>query len=96
MPDIRIVEPHQLGVEEAKQRLGGFQQLLSQYRVRLDWHGNQGKLGGVPGVGGQVEVRPSEVEVFVTLSRMVTMMGLDPKKLEATIKRKLGEALRSG
>lgn len=94
MPDIRVVEPHQLTVAEAKQRLGGFEELLAKYRVRLDWSGDRGRLGGVPGVGGEVQVRPSEVEVLVTLSRMVTLMGLDPKKLEATIRRRLGEALR--
>ena len=94
MPEIRVVEPHQLTVPEVRQRLGGFEELLAKYRVRLDWNGDQGKLAGVPGVGGQVNVRPAEVEVHVTLSRMVTMMGLDPKKLEATIRRKLGEALR--
>ena len=94
MPEIRVVEPHQLSVEEARQRLGGFEEMLAKYRVRLDWQGDRGKLGGVPGVGGDVHVRPNEVEVNVSLSRMVTMMGLDPKKLEATIKRRLGEALR--
>ena len=95
MPDIRVVEPHQLSVAEARQRLGGFEEMLAKYRVRLDWQGDRGKLGGVPGVGGDVHVRPNEVEVNVSLSRMVTMMGLDPKKLEATIKRRLGEALRA-
>lgn len=94
MPEIRVVEPHQLTVAEARERLGGFQELLAKYRVRVDWQGDRGQLAGVPGVGGQVQVRPNEVEVHVTLSRMVTMMGLDPVKLEATIRKRLGEALR--
>lgn len=95
LPEIRVVEPHQLTVPEARQRLGGFEELLSKYRVRLDWDGDRGRLGGVPGVGGEVEIRPNEVEVHVTVSRMITMMGLDPQKLEASIRRRLGDALRS-
>lgn len=94
MPEIRVVESHQLSAAEARQRLGGFEELLAKYRVRLDWEGDRGKLGGVPGVGGTVQVRANEVEVNVSLSRMVTMMGVDPKKLEASIRKRLGEALR--
>jgi hypothetical protein len=48
----------------------------------------------VPGVGGDVDVPADAVEVRVKISRLITAMGLDPKRLEATIRRKLGEALR--
>ena len=94
MPDIRIVEPHQLPIDEAKQRLGVFGELLGRYGVKLAWDGSRARLGGVPGVGGDVDIRASEVEVNVKLSRLVTAMGLDPKRLESTIRSKLGEALR--
>ena len=95
MPEIRVVQPHSLGVAEAKQRLGGFQELLAKYRVRVDWTGDEGRLAGVPGVGGEVRVRSADVEVHVTVSRMVVLMGLDPKKLEATVRRRLAEALQA-
>lgn len=96
MPEIHIVEPHALPVDEAKQRLGSFGELLGKYGVRLAWTGNKGQLGGVPGVGGDVDVRSDAVEVRVKISRLVTAMGLDPKRLETTIRSKLGEALRGG
>lgn len=101
MPDIRVVETHQLPVEQVQTRLGGFSDLLNKYGVKLDWQPpgaqssqRRAQLKGVPGVGGHIEIRPTEVEVFVTLSRLVTMMGLDPQRLEGTIRRRLGEALR--
>jgi putative polyhydroxyalkanoate system protein len=93
MAEIRVVQPHQLGVEEAKARLGGFGDLLGKYGVRLDWQGARARFSGVPGVGGQVDVRPDGVDVYVTLSRLITMMGLDPVRLESTIKKRLQEAL---
>jgi hypothetical protein len=94
VPDIRVVQPHSLPVDQVKSRLGGFSDRLAKYGVRLDWQDKRAQLRGVPGVGGHVEIRPNELEVFVSLSRMVTMMGLDPKKLEGTIRRRLDEALR--
>lgn len=96
MPEIHIVEPHQLPVDEARQRLGGFGEILQKYGVRLDWKGSQAHLAGVPGVGGDVDVRPDAVEVRVKISRLITAMGLDPVRLESTIRKKLGEALKSG
>jgi len=40
-----------------------------------------------------VKVTASEVSVLVTVSRLVTMMGLDPKRLERTIRKSLAQAL---
>ncbi|MEQ1565875.1 MAG: polyhydroxyalkanoic acid system family protein [Myxococcota bacterium] len=93
MPDIRLSHPHALPPEEVKQRLHGFAELLGKYGVRLDWSGSNAKFAGVPGVGGDVQIHPTEVRVNVSLSRMITMMGLDPAKLEGTIRRRLAEAL---
>jgi hypothetical protein len=95
VPEIRVVQPHALTAAEARRRLGGFEELLAKYRVRIDWSGDDGRLAGVPGVGGEVRVRSADVEVQVSVSRMVVLMGLDPQKLEATIRRRLAEALQA-
>jgi hypothetical protein len=94
LPDIRVVESHELPVDDVANRLGGFGDLLGKYGVHLDWRGHRAQVKGVPGVGGHVEIRPAEVEVLVTVSRMVVMLGLDPARLERTIRNRLGEALR--
>lgn len=93
MPDIRVVQGHALPVDTVPGRLAAFDALLGKYGVRLEWSGRTAKVRGVPGVGGQIDVKPTEVVVHVALSRMVTMLGLDPKRLEATIRRHLVEAL---
>jgi putative polyhydroxyalkanoate system protein len=96
VPEIRIQHGHSLTVDDVKTRLHGFSEMLGKYGIRLEWHGHEAKFAGVPGVGGAVAVAPDKVHVHVTLSRMLTMMGLDPVKLEGTIRRRLAEALDGG
>lgn len=93
MPDIRVNHKHNLGIDGIKSRLGGFTELLSKYNVRLAWDGPKAQIGGLPGVGGHVLLKEDEIEILVQLSRMVTMMGVDPAKLEASIKKRLEEGL---
>lgn len=93
MPDVRVNHPHSLTVDAAREKLGGFADLLKKYGVTLDWSGPVAKVGGVPGVSGQVEVAAREVRVQLHLSRMVTLMGIDPARLEGSIRRRLDEAL---
>ncbi len=95
MPDVRVTQPHSLPPDAVRERLAGFADMLGKYGVKLTWSGHDAALGGVPGVGGHVKVGAKQVEVLVSLSRMVTMMGIDPGKLEGSIKRRLEEALRS-
>ncbi len=92
MPEVRVVQPHTLSPDEARERLGGFRDLLARYKVKLKWSGDRATIGGVPGVSGNIHVRERAVHVVVKLSRMITMMGLDPSRLEGTIKRRLMEA----
>lgn len=93
MPDVRVTHRHALPVDQVRDRLGGFSDLLRKYGVTLAWHGHTATVGGVPGVSGEVAVTPAEVRVHVHLSRMITMMGLDPARLESSIRRRLDEAL---
>lgn len=92
MPDIRVSQPHALPVDEARGRMSGFEEMLGKYGVKMRWNGPRADLAGIPGVGGHVEVRADEVEILVTLSRMVTMMGIDPARLEGSIRRRLAAA----
>lgn len=92
MPDIRVTQPHVLTIHEAKARLAAFEELLSKYKVRLEWEGSRARIAGVPGVGGEVAVGEREVAVHVSLSRMITMMGLDPSRLEQSVRKRLTEA----
>jgi putative polyhydroxyalkanoate system protein len=93
VPDIRVSHKHQLGADGVKARLGGFTELLAKYRVSLAWDGPRAQIGGIPGVSGHVHLKEDEVEILVSLSRMVTMMGVDPVKLESSIRKRLEEGL---
>jgi len=93
LPDIRVIQPHDLPPSEVPERLASFDERLRKVGARLEWTGPQAAIRGVPGVGGHVKVTASEVSVLVTVSRLVTMMGLDPKRLERTIRKSLAQAL---
>jgi putative polyhydroxyalkanoate system protein len=93
MPDVRVSHRHSLPIDEVRAKLGGFSEMLGKYGVTLDWRGHVATVGGVPGGSGSVEVTPAEVRVHVHLSRMITMMGIDPARLEGSVKRRLDEAL---
>jgi putative polyhydroxyalkanoate system protein len=95
MPELRVTEPHSLTTTEVRSRLAGFAEMLAKYGARLSWEGDTARIAGVPGVGGQIAVTPAHVSVHVTVSRMVTMMGLDVGKLETTMRRRLKEVLRT-
>jgi putative polyhydroxyalkanoate system protein len=93
MPEVRVTEPHALTPEEVRSRLGGFSEMLGKYGVRLHWDGDRARIGGVPGVGGEIAVTRADVTVHVTVSRMVAMMGLDVPKMEGAVRRRLRQVL---
>lgn len=92
MPTIRIQHPHTLGRDTAIQRMKQFEEMLAKYKARLEWQGNSAQIKGT-GVGGDVQVSDNDVSVKVELGMLAKMAGIDPTKLEATIKKRLTEAL---
>lgn len=96
MPDVRVVRSHSLPVAAAKGRLAGFAEVLGRYGARLEWAGDTARVAGVPGIDGRVEVTPADVKVHLHVSRMLTVVGLDPVRLEGSIRRRLDEAFAAG
>ena len=95
MPDLHVSEPHALSVDELRRRLAGFTDVLAKYGARLEWEGAVGRVRGVPGVGGHVTLAPGRVDVHVSIAWFVARMGLDPRKLEATVRRRLRAVLEA-
>ena len=93
LPDIRVTQAHDLPPSEVPARLASFDERLRKVGAHLEWKGQEAAIRGVPGVGGHVKVTASQVDVLVKFSRLVTMMGLDPKRLERTIRKSLVQAL---
>lgn len=91
MADVRVTEPHNFSAAEAKSKIGAFEEMLAKYRVKVDWSGNRAKLKGM-GVSGDINVTDSDCTVLVKLGRMAKMAGIDPTRLEGSIRKRLKAA----
>ncbi len=92
MAEITIVENHSLPAAEAKERVLAFEEMMSKYGVRANWSGNDAKLKGM-GVSGNMRVTDSEVRVVLKLGMMARAAGVDPKRLKASVQKRLHAGL---
>ena len=95
MSEVRINQPHKVSPEEARVRVQSFEEMLSKYGVSAVWSGNQATLKGT-GVSGSIAVQPTHVEIVVKLGMMARAIGVDPVRLEASIKKRLQAAFEDG
>lgn len=93
MSELRISEAHQLSPDEARQRVQTFEEMLQKYRVKAVWKGSRADIKGT-GVSGNIEVSDSAVNVVLKLGLLARAAGIDPTRLEKSIRRRLGESLR--
>ncbi len=88
MAEIRVTEHHNLGIEQAKERLGLFEDLLKKYKVKVSWSGFSARLKG-PGSSGSIKLSTSSATVVLKLGLMAKAAGIDTKRLEASIIKRL-------
>lgn len=93
MADVRVSEPHALSPDEAARRVKSFEEMLAKYRVKAVWKGHHADLKGT-GVSGTIDVTGASVDVVVKLGLLAKAAGVDPARLEASIRRRLSESLR--
>jgi putative polyhydroxyalkanoate system protein len=91
MSEVRVSQPHNVSVDEARQKVQGFETMVQKYGVTSSWSGNKADLKGT-GVSGSITIQPRSVDVVVKLGMMARAFGVDPVKLEASIKKRLKEA----
>ncbi|MBL9104259.1 MAG: polyhydroxyalkanoic acid system family protein [Myxococcales bacterium] len=91
MSEVRVSQPHNVSVEEARKKVQGFETMVEKYGVKSKWSGNTAKLDGT-GVSGSIDIKPNAVEVVVKLGMMARAFGVDPVKLESSIRKRLKEA----
>jgi putative polyhydroxyalkanoate system protein len=94
MGDLNVKESHTLPPSEAVKRVQSFEEMISKYGVTTTWSGQRAKLKGV-GVSGSIEVTPSHVCVTLKLGLLARAAGVDPARLERSIRRRLQTALHS-
>ncbi len=91
MSQVKVSQPHSLSRSEARDKLASFEEMLKKYRVSLKWKGDNAAIKGV-GVSGDVAVKDTAVDVTVKLGMLARAAGIDAKRLEGSITRRLKEA----
>ncbi len=92
MADVRVTQSHSLSRDEAKQQMAGFEEMMKKYGVSAKWSGGHADLKGT-GVKGSIDVSDSKVQVELKLGMLAKAAGIDPARLEKSIRRRLKEAL---
>lgn len=91
MSDVKVTEAHTLGAAEARKRIASFEEMMSKYGVKASWAGNQATLKGMA-AKGSIDVTDTAATVVVKLGMMAKAAGIDPKKLEGSIRKRLRAA----
>jgi putative polyhydroxyalkanoate system protein len=91
MADIKVVEAHHGTPTEAIAKIGAFEDMLSKYGIKPKWSGHTAAIKAI-GVSGNIGVDDTNVTVELSLGRMAKMAGIDPVKLEGSIRKRLKAA----
>jgi len=91
MSDVRVTQSHDLPVDEAVERVTEFEDMIKKYGVKSTWKGGHADLKGM-GVKGSIDVTDSDVTVVLKLGMMAKAAGVDPKRLEGSIRKRLAAA----
>lgn len=93
MSAIVVKESHSLPAAEVKTRLGGFEQDIAKYGMKLNWSGDtNADLKGI-GASGDVKITPNDVTITVKLGMMAKAAGIKPDLLSKSIEKRLKSAL---
>ena len=91
MADVKVSQAHSLPLDQVRARMSEFEEMMGKYGVKASWSGNKAKLKGV-GVSGDINVSDSDVAVGLKLGMMAKAAGVDAKRLEASISKRLKAA----
>lgn len=91
MADVRVTESHDLPADEAIRRLSVFEEMLGKYGVKTKWKGRSAEVKGT-GVSGSIDVTDRDATVVVKLGLLARAAGIDPKRLEGSIRKRLRAA----
>lgn len=95
MSNITVKQTHSLGVEEAKKALAAFEGDIAKFGMKLVWSGSRAELKGT-GASGDVLVTAEQVTVNVKLGMVAKMAGVDAKRVEGSLTKRLAAALNPG
>ncbi len=88
MAEIKVVEAHGTDVDNAIQLISSFEEMMKKYGVKVNWSGSKADIKGM-GVSGDIVVDETNACVRLKLGMMARAAGVDAKRLEASIKKRL-------
>lgn len=91
MADVRVTQSHTVSLDDAKQKLGSFEDMMKKYGVSAKWSGSHADLKGT-GVKGAIDITGSDVRVELKLGMLAKAAGIDADRLHKSIGRRLKEA----
>jgi putative polyhydroxyalkanoate system protein len=91
MAEVRVTEAHSLSRDEAKAKIDDFEQMMSKYGVKAKWKGHHADLKGM-GVSGTIDITDRDAQIVVKLGMMAKAAGVDPKRLEGSIRKRIRAA----
>ncbi len=91
MAEVRVSVPHSLPVPQAIEKVKAFEDMVSKFGVSTHWNGHHADLKGAA-ASGSIDVTPSEAVIVVKLGMFARAAGVDPAKLEGSIRRRLESA----
>jgi putative polyhydroxyalkanoate system protein len=94
MSTITVTQPHTLGADEARKRFDRFEDALKKFGVSLKWNGRKASIDGT-GVSGDAEVSDRDVRLTIKLGFLAKAAGVDPVRLESSLKKRLAESFAS-
>jgi len=92
MAQVNVRVPHQKDPSSVRDQIGGFEDMLSKYAVKISWSGHRAELKN-PAISGSIDIGADYIEVNIKLGMMAKAMGVNPEKLTGSIRRRLEEAL---
>jgi putative polyhydroxyalkanoate system protein len=93
MSKIVVREEHNLSVTEARTRVGAFDDYMQKYGAKLVWKSESfADIKGM-GVSGEIKNDPGAVTVTIKLGMMAKAIGVDPVKLESSVRKRIQATL---
>ena len=94
MADVSVTQAHNVSVDEAKTKIAEFEEMMAKYMVKANWKDSHADLKG-PGVKGSIDVSDSDVKVAIKLGMLAKAAGIDAKRLEGSIQKRLKAAFEA-
>ncbi len=88
MSKVHVRHEHTLNIDDSRSRIEYFESFMGKYGAKLVWSGNHAELKG-PGVSGGVDLADQVVNVTVKLGMLARAAGVDPNRLEGSIRKRL-------